>query len=88
MSDQQFDAARNNGEYPPKGWGWKSLQEQQKTLANHFWRINSHVEPWMEREAKRLGIPLPTRSFADADTYMPFVYGTDAVIAQSNRQEK
>lgn len=74
MSDHFFDADRDAGEYPPKGWGWKDSATQRVKLAEHFWRVNSRIEPWMEREAKRLGVPLPTRTLADADTYMPIVY--------------
>lgn len=76
MSDMLFDADRSAGEYPPKGWGWKDTAQQRKALANHFWRINSTIDPWMEREADRLGVPMPSRTLADAETYMPIVYGT------------
>ena len=50
--------------------------QQRKALAKHFWRINSVIDPWMVREAARLGVPLPTRSVGDADVYMPIVYDT------------
>ena len=75
MTDAFFDAARSEGEYPPKGWGWKDDDQQRKALAKHFWQICSHIDPWMKREAARLGLPLPKRSIEDAEVYMPIVYG-------------
>jgi hypothetical protein len=68
MSDSAFDAARLCGEYPPKGWGWKSVESQRMALADHFERPRAVIEPWMHREADRLGVPLPNMGLKGAKT--------------------
>jgi hypothetical protein len=56
MSDGFYDALRDCGEYPPKGWGWKSIERRRQILSAHFAKPNAAIDPWMEREADRLGI--------------------------------
>jgi hypothetical protein len=55
MSDHFFDAARAAGEYPPKGWGWKTRARQRQLLSEHVAK-GCELEPWMVIEAYRLGI--------------------------------
>jgi hypothetical protein len=60
MSDSLFDADRDSGLYPPKGWGWKTTSVQRDKLQIHF-DMGGEVLPWMRNEAERLGITLPWR---------------------------
>jgi hypothetical protein len=59
MTDSTFDAARACGEYPPKGWGWKDADQQRKALLAHFDKGGALIDPWMIREATRLGLNPP-----------------------------
>lgn len=45
MSDGFFDAARDRGEYPPKGWGWHEHSEQLE-MAKRWYEKGSR-EPWL-----------------------------------------
>ena len=80
--DQKKALAITMGEVEPDDWGSKCSEEQRKALASHFWRISSKIDPWMRREAKRLDVPLPTRTLADADVYMPIVHGTTPAVTE------
>lgn len=54
MSDSYYDVLRAAGEYPRKGYGWLTEQEQYKEIERKIskgWR-----DPWVLREAKRFGI--------------------------------
>ena len=57
MSDSYFDALRASGEYPRKGYGWQNEAEKRTEITRKLasgWR-----EPWVLKEAHRMGIALP-----------------------------
>lgn len=56
MSDSYFDALRASGEYPRKGYGYLSEEEKRLEIQR---KINKGWdEPWILREAHRMGIAL------------------------------
>lgn len=54
MSDSYFDVLRVNGEYPRKGYGWQSEEEKYEEISRKI--ANGWSEPWVLKEADRLGI--------------------------------
>lgn len=57
MSDPYFDAARAAGEYPPKGYGYKSDDEKREMVKRYIEK--DRVEPWVVREARWLRVEIP-----------------------------
>lgn len=60
MSDAYFDAARAAGDYPPKGYGWMS-EEQQRLLVEQQLRKDT-IPRWARNQAVfvfRIPVPLP-----------------------------
>ena len=57
MSDPFFDAARAAGEYPPKGYGYKTDDEKREMVKHYINR--GFLDPWVLREAKILGVKIP-----------------------------
>ncbi len=51
MSDAHFDGMRANGEYPPKGWGWGSVEFRSYSLLRRFRGVLKQnpdlVDPWV-----------------------------------------
>lgn len=61
MSDEFFDADRDAGLYPPKGWGWYSIPARKQKLRRLLKKAiedPKYFEPWMLREARLLGITI------------------------------
>lgn len=54
MSDSYFDVLRAAGEYPRKGYGWQSEAEKHEEIERKIARGSK--EPWVIKEAKRMGI--------------------------------
>ena len=49
-----FDNMRNAGEYPRKGYGWQSEEQQREEIQR---KINKGWdEPWVLKEAQKFGI--------------------------------
>jgi len=57
MSDSYFDAARDAGVYPRKGYGWLSEAEKRAEITRKLGK--GWTEPWVLKEAGRMGIPIP-----------------------------
>jgi len=57
MSDSYFDADRAAGTYPRKGYGW--LSEAEKRVEITLKLSKGWAEPWVLKEARRMGIPIP-----------------------------
>jgi hypothetical protein len=57
MTDCYYDALRQSGDYPRKGYGYLTEDEKRIEISrkvNTGWRL-----PWVIKEAKRMGIPVP-----------------------------
>lgn len=57
MSDDFFDAARANGTYPRKGYGWQSEQAQREEIARRL--AAGERQPWVLEEARMFRIEVP-----------------------------
>lgn len=57
MSDAYFDADREAGEYPRKGYGWCSPEAQRREIQGYI--RAGKFDPWIIREAKKFGIEVP-----------------------------
>ena len=57
MSDAYFDAMRDAGTYPPKGYGWKT-EEGQRAMVERYIK-KGWIEPWVVDEARIFGIECP-----------------------------
>ncbi len=49
-----FDNMRNAGEYPRKGYGWQSEEEQRVEIQRKI--NNGYDMPWVLKEARKFGI--------------------------------
>lgn len=58
MSDCYFDALRDSGEYPRKGYGWQDEDAQKAEIERKV--IAGKRDPWILREAERFGIEIPS----------------------------
>ena len=56
MSDSAFDALRDAGEYPPKGWNLLPAPVRRDRLMVYFSTPSSDIQTWMRDQAEQLGI--------------------------------
>jgi len=65
MSDAFFDADRDAGKYPPKGWGWYSdtaKKQKLRRLIKKRIEHKVHIEEWILVEAARFNIKIKETS--------------------------
>ena len=65
MSDYFYDALRDAGEYPRKGYGWQDEKDQRAEIDRKV--AAGKREPWILREAWRFGIEVPSKLDARKD---------------------
>ncbi|CAJ0779122.1 hypothetical protein LMG7141_00842 [Ralstonia condita] len=59
MSDSYFDVLRASGEYPRKGYYWQTENEKRTEISRKV--SNGWRDPWVLREAARLGVVVPAQ---------------------------
>lgn len=67
MDTAQFDALRSTGMAPPHDWGFildEARMSRLAELAATQARAGQPMPPWAQREAQRLGVPLPMAKLA------------------------
>lgn len=57
MSDCFYDALRDAGKYPRKGYGWQDEKDQRAEIERKV--ALGKRESWILREAQRFGIEVP-----------------------------
>lgn len=62
MNTADFDALRAAGDAPPHDWGFildEARMMRLADLASAHARSGKQLPPWAQREAQRLGVPMP-----------------------------
>lgn len=57
MSDVEFEIERQNGERPPRDFGW--LSDAEKRLIVKQYLDSGNILPWVRDEARRFHISVP-----------------------------